>query len=340
MFVKQVKKMHKIRFFATFFVFLIAVFSVQFFLLNNIAFCQNNTANLDEYNLCDEFEILTKNQEATSLCWAFSASRSFETYLQKKLDQKIDISEVWASLAYTQYVRDASQNLSDESNNNLNYIFGNSGHTLYFQRGINSYGLVLENDLPFGAVSEIDMSNYAEKFEQYKTFATTTISDINFEWAGYLTSEKSQVDDGQVIENIKNYLVNFGSVYTQVQMADMHDNNGTFCICSAPVQNGQRTNHALSIIGWDDNYAFADAKGAFLAMNSYGQSAEFIYIMYNDANVLDFSRVIKSFKFNGVEYISNIKESDKNFSAILIVASGISVALIILPTYFVNKKQD
>lgn len=309
----------------------IAVFAIpfSFFTQNDTAFAEDKTYE-KYYKLNDDKIIPTQNQMATSLCWAFSASRTLETYLLN-FDITINISETFASLAYANYVRDASLDISEEANNNLNYVVGNSGHSLYFQRGLNTYGLATENDVPNSLVStirEAGEDSYSTILAGYSQYANTSlVTDLNFVWIGDLNTEKDAV------LNVKNYLVNYGSVYTQVNMMYMQDNNETKCIYT-PQIDPPRTNHAVSIVGWDDEYTYNNMQGAFIVMNSYGENDEFIYVMYEDYNVLGFAKGIQSIKINGEEYTTILYKNqakDKDFNVVIVCLVSFLVTIVIVP---------
>ncbi len=107
----------------------------------------------------------------------------------------------------------------------------------------------------------------------------------------------AKVSDYEVLstfDEAKNYLYHNGvlSAYTYMGQryfsGNIWNNQNLAYYCSDTNQNA---NHAVTIIGWDDNYtnaAFAGQKGAFIALNSYG--TEFgnnglYYIFYSDVFV-------------------------------------------------------
>ena len=288
------------------------------------------------YKLNSDKYIARKSQGAYNLCWAFSASRSLETYLQN-FNITIDISESYASLAYANYVRDNEIDISQESSNNPNYIVGSAGHSLYFQRGLNTYGIATEQDVPYSLVSTFrsgGIEAYKSALETYSNKANTTlVDDLSFVWAGDLDSEK------EVVSIIKTYLTLYGSVYTQVNMFYMHDNQDTKCIYT-PETSAPRTNHAVSIVGWDDNYTYGDHKGAFIIMNSYGANDEFLYVMYDDYNASEFAKCIQSVRINGVLHTTNTNKTPKDFNenVILLSAAGVFALLITIPPVILNHK--
>ncbi|MBR4407871.1 MAG: C1 family peptidase [Clostridia bacterium] len=314
-----------------------ALISVLFFYISPQSVYAEDKSNLSRYNLTTDKQIARKDQGGYSLCWAFSASRSLETYLQN-FNINIDISESFASLAYANYVRNPEIDISHEQNNNASYIVGNSGHSLYFQRGLNTYGIATEEDVPYSLVPTFRNASpdeYNTHLSTYLPYANTTlVSDLNFVWAGDIDKQND------AISNIKKYLINYGSVYTQVNMLYMYDNQNTKCILTPEIEP-PRTNHAVSIVGWDDNYTYAEKLGAFLVMNSYGEYDEFFYVMYDDYNVTAFAKCIESLKINGKLYTTSLETNvhQGGFNTVLIAIAGVSGCLIVGVNFYVNKKH-
>lgn len=89
-------------------------------------------------------------------------------------------------------------------------------------------------------------------------------------------------------ENIKWGIVNLGCLYTTIEYSDTHFNSVTSSFYNP---NGKTPNHAVSIIGWDDNFKASSfstnppGDGAFICANSWGPNwgeKGFFYISYYD----------------------------------------------------------
>ncbi len=89
-------------------------------------------------------------------------------------------------------------------------------------------------------------------------------------------------------DNIKQAVMSYGAVYTCMYIADAYYNPSTYAYyCSS----SEFTNHAICIVGWDDNYdknnflATPPGNGAFICKNSFGAGwgeGGYFYMSYYD----------------------------------------------------------
>jgi len=105
-------------------------------------------------------------------------------------------------------------------------------------------------------------------------------------------------------DNIKRAVMSHGAVYTHMYIDDAHYNWSTY----AYYYDGAELNHAVCIVGWDDNFdsrkfvTTPPGNGAFICKNSFGPEWAddgFFYISYYDSKLVD-NRV-----FRGVEPATN-----------------------------------
>ncbi len=84
---------------------------------------------------------------------------------------------------------------------------------------------------------------------------------------------------------IKQALIDYGAIYTNMFYDDANYNSSDFTYyCSG----SSSTNHAVLLVGWDNNKVTAGGTGAWIIKNSWGTSwgeSGFFYISYNDALV-------------------------------------------------------
>ena len=220
-----------------------------------------------------------RNQQQTNTCWAFARLSSLETNLAlanykngTNLSKVYDFSERHMEYATSKYF------LNDEENpNGFNRSVGDGGTRLMADSYLaNGYGAVLESEMPFEnneKIIEIDQI-------KDKTISSQLYDTIDFPNYQDETSENRDA----IINQIKYHIQNYGSVYAGLHgdSASTSDyscyNNAT----GAKFCNDEDThpaNHAVSIIGWDDNYKIENfdenarpaSNGAWIVRNSWGE---------------------------------------------------------------------
>lgn len=225
---------------------------------------------------------ILKNQGSTGGCWTFATSTVLETLVKVKYGEDYVFSTRHIEYAAT---RGFKNNKINEYGYNRKPGTGGEYH-MAASYLVNGLGPVLESDMPFLEnesiidISEID-KNVA--FDVNDVALNTGISGV-----ACTNSEKNQ---------IKNYIYKYGAVASSLYMliSDDYYNSAT----GAYYYNGKNArNHAITIIGWDDNYSKNNfsaknrpkSNGAWIVQNSYGTrySADgYNYISYEDVHICD-----------------------------------------------------
>lgn len=213
-----------------------------------------------------------KDQGSYNTCWAFSIISSIESNLIKKgiADNTIDLSENHLTYYFYNRKADSLKYTNNDKNTAVRDKWYNNGGTL------------------MGA-----------------SIALTTWSGITTENASkYLSVPGKNIcyKHDYVVKNVYryNYSVNtikqavkkYGAVATGMYMVDEYYNAGN----GAYYCNKDDGNHAVSIVGWDDDYSRNNfnsscrpgSDGAWIAKNSYGRSFGdngYIYISYEDKSL-------------------------------------------------------
>ena len=255
-----------------------------------------------KYDLRDVIpqNLAIKNQGKLNNCWAFAATASAET-----------------SLAVADKKAGNSAKKYDFSEKHLDYVVsGNSTTDKYNIYGVNKdiaagglpgwsyasmaggHSLVNESDMPYDAYTN-------------KT-TTSTLYGKEIQTELYDTYIFPNSGSGTNRKEIKDFIVNYGGVFaplhgdSMVEIDSDYYNPSTGAIyCSN--NTTYPTDHAVLIVGWDDNYSKSNFlsrqrpsnDGAWIIKNSWGSDYGdngFMYVSYEDANITQENYGIKKIK--------------------------------------------
>ena len=200
-----------------------------------------------------------KNQGNTNTCWAYSSATAFETNYYFTTSNKKEFSPL-----HMEYATSKDYN-SNGFNRKINFG-GNFNVSLAY--ATNGIGLVTSSNIGNQAIT----SSLINKIK-----STQKVSD-------YIELKGSS--------QVKNYIYQYGVVpiytyfNTKYFSSKSFYNNKDLAYCCT--NSSEIPNHAVTIIGWDDNYtndSFQNKKGAYIALNSYGASFGdngLYYIFYDD----------------------------------------------------------
>lgn len=292
-------------------------------LINNItsnSFVRaDNTTYPSSYSLVSLGQVsAVKNQMSTGTCWAFTSNEMVESNLLKLKNIALNYSsrhmEYYTTRTFTDGTNTDGLNRAPDSGGNFfmsNYYFKNN------------YGPVLETDMPFeNNMNLLSLSSVNSK---------KAAADVNTTFV-LPNGDKGCTDS--VKNAIKSHLMNYGAVGTMINMQkpSIYYNEST---ASYYYDGSNQVNHAVTIVGWDDNYAvtnFSSSKqpsspGAWLIKNSYGTSFGkdgYFYVSYNDARVcktlsgvydIDFDFPDKLYTYDKYGYNTSLLLSDGGTTA-------------------------
>lgn len=262
----------------------------------------NEVINLipSSFDLREKMYIEVKNQQDTRNCWTFASLTSMETNLKLKYGTSLDFSERHMDFS-------TSQNFYDSENpKGFNRMSENGGSAIIAMAYLtNGQGVVLEEQMPFEnnidriSINDIEIppSYYVKEYESFPTIYKYKDENGNLVYfdgiSNYYTEEQIKKNRNKIKEHIMNY----GAILSYTYVGDSkYYNNSNIMDATCYYCDNINTNvdHAVAIIGWDDNYSkdnfTGDTKpsqnGAYLILNSYSKDAfddGCLWISYEDA---------------------------------------------------------
>lgn len=235
-----------------------------------------------------------ENQGSTSLCWAYSALSTIGSY-GLKTGIAADFDEADFSEAHLGWFSGtASNDINNPLYGEINADVSSGGP---YETGGDwkQAGVYLAAGI--GLAPE----------DSYKSATTSPAIDEAYRYdhsAGILTSMEKICETGN-ISTVKSSIMNYGAVkasyyntITNMYASNDEYNADTYAYYKA-VNDGVPTNHAISIVGWDDDFSKEnfinqpEGDGAWLVKNSWGRyfgDKGYFWISYYDATLSSFIR--------------------------------------------------
>lgn len=213
-----------------------------------------------------------RDQENLGICWTFTGNATLETFLKLKGYGDFDLSEEhmrwWAKdNVYGWNIGDTQGSTNETS-------------VGYFTSWL---GPKLEKDIPYNG--KLTRENGAKKPANYDS-----APKLPYNVTGVISVAADKT-------SVKNAIINYGAV-----MSGYYDDKRYMSSDSNAYYLNEKLgqNHAITIVGWDDNYpvnkfngaAKPSSKGAWLVKNSWGNyntERGYMWISYEDKNILSYT---------------------------------------------------
>ena len=259
-----------------------------------------------EYNLTEDINIPVKHQGSTGECWAFSMTSVLESYLA--LSQPGEIIPRYSA----RHMDYATSETFLDGKNPIGYSreVGTGGNsTMALGYLTNGTGAVLEEDMPFeDNEDKINLSEIQDKEAVLRVTDAKVFPNINkyIDDEGNVTyrddSYKEYTDEEVTLirNDIKQDIMKYGALAaTTVGNNKNYYSNPEDPMHSAAYfcdNNFYNIDHAITIVGWDDNYSVDNFNpenkpknpGAYICLNSYGTESfadGYTYVSYDDVNI-------------------------------------------------------
>ena len=250
------------------------------------------------YDTRSLYQTPTKNQGANGLCWAFGSMATLEAHMKMNGMGEHDFAELHMAYSLSSTSGNAQQGITGR----LPHAGGNRYYSSsYLMRNTDLSGTVDEASDPYITAKigerDLDISRIKEKTYQVRNIL-------------FLTGRRDEESFSMIKQAVQVYGGVGASIYWQGQTTAedgeskqyfFNDEHDAYCYDYTkdnneghPTDSGG-TNHAIEIVGWDDNYPRENFNaitrpqnnGAWLIKNSWGAKwgdGGYAWVSYEDTN--------------------------------------------------------
>ena len=265
--------------------------------------------NTPEYfHLKDHIEINTKeSQQNLGICSIFATIKAIETNIALTENINYNFSE-----RYIDYMTSKSF-FGNRNTGKLNTEAGDGVSYSDIITLIENHGLALEEEVPYRDYNEseyniIRNAKGVRTIDQYIMFSNPNEENDKYYWQDIL----------------KKHITKYGGIIGSIQLYESLYNNQTNSFYNNgdesyyKEENNENINHAVVIVGWDDNYSKnnfivpVEKDGAFIAYNPWGSKwgdNGYFYISYEDIDIFyNLWAIIRTTPYyEKTEYLNNLE---------------------------------
>lgn len=235
-----------------------------------------------------------KNQGSSGLCWAYASLGACESTILKNgytieddwLDSNGELTFSVGSLAWYAYTNRNIPGSSIQGDyitlSGKGYNGGNAAIACYaLASGEN---LQLEQNAP--------LSRWSKGYSEYQRFVS---------YYRVANSDLIYAQDDTTVDTVKSWLMDTGAVMGSFYSKSTFYDNGNSSAYYQTKYSSKSANHAILIVGWDDNYAAENfspscrpsSDGAWLVRNSWGSDGAYggyFWMSYEEPSLCELAR--------------------------------------------------
>ena len=225
-----------------------------------------------------------RNQNPYGTCWAFSTISLCEINLMKKGYSETDLSELHLAYFTSHSVNDPLGGLEGDdityTNTGISYLDYGGNYTMALNTLSDWRGAAAESLVPYSSA--------------YSTVSDGLSSALAYQSVAQLRSYISVPMSER--EQVKQAIVDYGAVGISYYATATYGSDSYFNADTAAYYcyDRKRTNHAVSVVGWDDNFPASkfpskpSGNGAWIVRNSWGNDwgdEGYFYLSYYDQSI-------------------------------------------------------